>query len=551
MKSVRTKGQTIWFAGHSLGAALATLAARDMSISLRPEQVFTFGSPRCGNPQFAAAYKVPLKRFVNENDIITHVPLQGLFTNLKYCHVGHRQLIMPNGQITSSEAVWTRQLREVAKIAVLGVGAVGADALRSHSMTKYVAKLRIMESTSIGVRRHDSRERYRARHAEVEWRGGANYDVQPLHLPAAERGLQMTIRVVALGLTILLVPQLSASLVRAQSAAIPAELPREQQEEAFKAKLSAGISELEETTPNFVGVCRELASAIQAVLDDAKETKDVGEFKKKLSDSVHQKLAKVTIVDGDTKVFVAWREKYNGLVEALEEDPAQDTVPYWSSRYKIAVDVLTASAAESPTAPPANSLSDDVLSVDKQQAIVDEIAKLLVHDDEAVFWTDKEYPKTVRKLISAIDEVRSWSASETAVAIADYKQRTNDAVAKVVQETQSGTMTRVRWKQAYDVFNKRVEDSELLDDTEVKDWDRALAILVVGLKKTIGISGDILAEASKNQKPQPGGNAARAAGGSTGVSGGTRQAVWTARKIQRIQNRAAVRRAQIQRIRGY
>ncbi len=151
MKSVRTKGQTIWFAGHSLGAALATLAARDMSISLRPEQVFTFGSPRCGNPQFAAAYKVPLKRFVNENDIITHVPLQGLFTNLKYCHVGHRQLIMPNGQITSSEAVWTRQLREVAKIAVLGVGAVGADALRSHSMTKYVAKL-----ANHGVNKHRS-----------------------------------------------------------------------------------------------------------------------------------------------------------------------------------------------------------------------------------------------------------------------------------------------------------------------------------------------------------------------------------------------------------
>jgi hypothetical protein len=68
-------GRTLWFCGHSLGAALATLAA-DLYGSTRA--VCTFGSPRVGDRAFAAAFTEKFAgralRFVNAHDVVTHVP---------------------------------------------------------------------------------------------------------------------------------------------------------------------------------------------------------------------------------------------------------------------------------------------------------------------------------------------------------------------------------------------------------------------------------------------------------------------------------------------
>ena len=58
-------------AGHSLGAAIATLAAS----VLRPESLFTLGSPRVGDAEFVA--KLPptgIVRLVDGCDIVTRVP---------------------------------------------------------------------------------------------------------------------------------------------------------------------------------------------------------------------------------------------------------------------------------------------------------------------------------------------------------------------------------------------------------------------------------------------------------------------------------------------
>jgi triacylglycerol lipase len=75
----------ILFTGHSLGAALATLAAaRRVQEQQPPSAVYTFGSPRVGNAAFAASLAgVPVYRVVDGRDIITHVPLP-----LLYAHVG-------------------------------------------------------------------------------------------------------------------------------------------------------------------------------------------------------------------------------------------------------------------------------------------------------------------------------------------------------------------------------------------------------------------------------------------------------------------------------
>ena len=141
LETVATNKQTIWFTGHSLGAALATLAARDMPKKFKPTAVNTFGSPRCGSPQYAKAYNVPARRFVNENDIVTQVPLQGVFHRYKYDHVGQRQIMQADGKITSSSAAWRRLLKEVANVAVFGIGSAATSSFKNHSMNKYIAKL--------------------------------------------------------------------------------------------------------------------------------------------------------------------------------------------------------------------------------------------------------------------------------------------------------------------------------------------------------------------------------------------------------------------------
>src|SRR5262249_21160400 len=56
----------LWIAGHSLGGALAVLAARDLALHGFPVLgVHTFGGPRAGDAAFAAGWSVPVERWVN------------------------------------------------------------------------------------------------------------------------------------------------------------------------------------------------------------------------------------------------------------------------------------------------------------------------------------------------------------------------------------------------------------------------------------------------------------------------------------------------------
>ncbi|KAF7009949.1 hypothetical protein CFC21_024431 [Triticum aestivum] len=81
----------IYVTGHSLGGALATLLALELSSSQMAKNgvifvtVYNFGSPRVGNRRFADVYNAKVKdswRVVNHRDIIPTVPrLMG------YCHV--------------------------------------------------------------------------------------------------------------------------------------------------------------------------------------------------------------------------------------------------------------------------------------------------------------------------------------------------------------------------------------------------------------------------------------------------------------------------------
>ena len=82
-------GRTVWFTGHSLGAALATLAARRWTRTDRPASgIYTIGSPRVGDRVFAdefdATFVEACFRYANGTDDVTDLPPE----LLGYAHVG-------------------------------------------------------------------------------------------------------------------------------------------------------------------------------------------------------------------------------------------------------------------------------------------------------------------------------------------------------------------------------------------------------------------------------------------------------------------------------
>jgi hypothetical protein len=84
-------GLNLWFAGHSLGGALATLAAYRLG---NAQGLYTFGSPRVGNDDFANAFsRKGLKhyRVVHRHDIVAHMPIDLPF--LDYEHVGELKYV--------------------------------------------------------------------------------------------------------------------------------------------------------------------------------------------------------------------------------------------------------------------------------------------------------------------------------------------------------------------------------------------------------------------------------------------------------------------------
>lgn len=77
---------TVWVTGHSLGAALATLACAQIPNST----CYTFGSPRVGNQAFVNRLRQrPIFRVVDEDDLVCKVPME----SLGFRHVGQERVL--------------------------------------------------------------------------------------------------------------------------------------------------------------------------------------------------------------------------------------------------------------------------------------------------------------------------------------------------------------------------------------------------------------------------------------------------------------------------
>ena len=71
----RSKSKTFYITGHSLGAAMATIATSRFEEFTPVEHLYTFGSPRVGTRSFVKNIQTQHTRVKNNNDIVTTVPL--------------------------------------------------------------------------------------------------------------------------------------------------------------------------------------------------------------------------------------------------------------------------------------------------------------------------------------------------------------------------------------------------------------------------------------------------------------------------------------------
>jgi len=135
------RGLPVVLAGHSLGGALATLAASRIAASL-----YTFGSPRVGDATFAAAMQsVAHRRYVDCLDLVTRVPPRAL----GYAHCGDLHYIDRNGAIArySNELdpaiVADREAaeEEYKSLHALINGKVAMRSFADHSPINYVSAL--------------------------------------------------------------------------------------------------------------------------------------------------------------------------------------------------------------------------------------------------------------------------------------------------------------------------------------------------------------------------------------------------------------------------
>lgn len=135
--------QSLWFTGHSLGAALATIAvARLRFHEDKPVYgLYTFGQPRTGDHRFAnfanSDTMTGVYRFVNNNDIVTRVPPRAL----DYRHIGKMIYFTSDQEITSDIGLWIQFLDRISG-RIDDLGKLGPDGLTDHDMSTYVGLMR-------------------------------------------------------------------------------------------------------------------------------------------------------------------------------------------------------------------------------------------------------------------------------------------------------------------------------------------------------------------------------------------------------------------------
>ncbi|MAE34722.1 MAG: lipase [Oceanospirillaceae bacterium] len=132
------KKRPVFLTGHSLGGAMATIAAAHFVQMDKPfTSVYTFGQPRAMTRETAQVFNMECKsrfyRFHNNNDIVTRVPARVM----GYSHIGSYLYISEEKEIYRESGFWFRFLDYVDG-ALSDLREAGIDGIKDHDMGEYL-----------------------------------------------------------------------------------------------------------------------------------------------------------------------------------------------------------------------------------------------------------------------------------------------------------------------------------------------------------------------------------------------------------------------------
>ncbi len=127
--------QPLYFCGHSLGGAMATICAGRCFLShinSNPSELFTYGSPRVGDKRYINYVKLDHYRFVNNNDIVARVP--PVFMGYRHC--GSEVYLNRHGKIKKYGQLMKR--RDRLRGFIRGLRRWKIDHFADHSIHRYI-----------------------------------------------------------------------------------------------------------------------------------------------------------------------------------------------------------------------------------------------------------------------------------------------------------------------------------------------------------------------------------------------------------------------------
>lgn len=139
------KVRPIFFTGHSLGGAMATLAAAKFVHDDKPfTSVYTFGQPRAMDRETSRIFNMECKsrfhRFQNNTDLVTRVPTR----LMGYSHVGSFVYISQEETLHTDPGFWYKFVDYFDGVFddVLKLGLAG---IKDHDMEKYMGAVKRWE----------------------------------------------------------------------------------------------------------------------------------------------------------------------------------------------------------------------------------------------------------------------------------------------------------------------------------------------------------------------------------------------------------------------
>jgi len=127
--------KTLWFCGHSLGGAMASICAGRCSLShirSNPRALYTYGCPRVGTRRYVHYVELDYTRWVNNNDIVTRVPPSWM----GYRHAGSEMYLNAYGKVRKVTG-WQRT-KDLYRGFWMGIKKGRIDNFEDHSIDRYI-----------------------------------------------------------------------------------------------------------------------------------------------------------------------------------------------------------------------------------------------------------------------------------------------------------------------------------------------------------------------------------------------------------------------------